>query len=108
MEAMEDEMSGACSMNRRMNAYRILVGMPGGKRPLGKHRCNWIDEIEKDLKYDGVGVNMIDLSYECCNKPWSIKCREVLEFLCNWFLLNKDSTPWKYLVTWIAGWLWFS
>jgi hypothetical protein len=33
----EDEMSRECSTNgEKRNAYMILVGKPGGKRPLGK------------------------------------------------------------------------
>jgi hypothetical protein len=29
--------------------YRLLVGKPEGKRPLGRPRCRWIDNIKKDL-----------------------------------------------------------
>jgi hypothetical protein len=36
-EVKEDEMGRACSTNReRRNAYRILVGKPEGRRPLGR------------------------------------------------------------------------
>jgi hypothetical protein len=31
------------------NAYRILVGKPRGKRPLGRPRCRWVDNIKMDL-----------------------------------------------------------
>jgi hypothetical protein len=31
------------------DAYRILVGKPEGKRPLGRRRCRWVDNIEMDL-----------------------------------------------------------
>jgi hypothetical protein len=35
----KNEMSGACSTYReRRGLYRVLVGKPGGKRPLGRHR----------------------------------------------------------------------
>jgi hypothetical protein len=35
-------MGRACSTNGvRRNAYRILVGKPEGKRPLGRHRHRW-------------------------------------------------------------------
>jgi hypothetical protein len=35
-------MGGACSMNgEKRNAYRILVGKPGGKRPLVRPRRRW-------------------------------------------------------------------
>jgi hypothetical protein len=32
------------------NAYRILVGKPEGKRPLGRPRCGWVDNIKMDLR----------------------------------------------------------
>ena len=31
-------------------AYRILVGRPARKRPLGRPRCRWEDNIKMDLK----------------------------------------------------------
>jgi hypothetical protein len=31
------------------NAYRILVGKSEGKRPLGRPRGRWVDNIEMDL-----------------------------------------------------------
>jgi hypothetical protein len=31
------------------NAYRILVGKPEGKRPLGKPRRRWVENIKMDL-----------------------------------------------------------
>jgi hypothetical protein len=31
------------------NAYRILVGKSKGKRPLGRPRCKWVDNIKMDL-----------------------------------------------------------
>jgi hypothetical protein len=37
-----------------MNAYWILVGKPEGKRPLGKPRRRWVDNIKMDLRYDRV------------------------------------------------------
>jgi hypothetical protein len=46
-------MSRACSTNGdRRNAYRILVGKPEGKRPLGTPRSRWVDNIKMDLKRD--------------------------------------------------------
>jgi hypothetical protein len=39
------------------NAYRILVGKPEGKRPLGRQRRRWMDNIKMDLRetgWDGV------------------------------------------------------
>jgi len=35
------------------NAYKILVRKPEGKRPLGRHRCKWEDNIRMDLREIG-------------------------------------------------------
>jgi hypothetical protein len=35
---------------KKKNAYRILVGKPEGRRPLGRPRCRWEDNIRMDLK----------------------------------------------------------
>jgi hypothetical protein len=42
-------------MNGKRNAYRILVGKPEGKRPLGSSRCRWVDNIKIDLREIGWG-----------------------------------------------------
>jgi hypothetical protein len=42
---------------RKSNAYMILVGKPEGKRPLGRPRCRWVDNIKmdfRDIEWDGV------------------------------------------------------
>jgi hypothetical protein len=33
--------------------YRVLVGKPEGKRPLGRPRCRWEDNIKMDLEKVG-------------------------------------------------------
>jgi hypothetical protein len=33
----------------KRNAYRLLVGNPEGKRPLGRPRLRWVDNMSKDL-----------------------------------------------------------
>jgi hypothetical protein len=41
---------GACSANgEKRNVYRLLVGKPERKRPLGRPRRRWIDNIKMDL-----------------------------------------------------------
>jgi hypothetical protein len=46
----EDEMGGTCSMNGvKTKAYRLLVGKPEGKRPLGRQRHRWADNIKMNL-----------------------------------------------------------
>jgi hypothetical protein len=34
----------------KRNAYRILLGKPGGKRPLGRPRRRWMGNIKMDLR----------------------------------------------------------
>jgi hypothetical protein len=34
----------------KRNAYRILVGKPEGRRPLGRPRLKWVDNIRMDLR----------------------------------------------------------
>jgi hypothetical protein len=36
-------------MWEKKNVYRLLVGKPEGKRPLGRPRCRWFDNIKIDL-----------------------------------------------------------
>jgi hypothetical protein len=56
-------MGRACSTNEaKMNAYRISVGKPGEKRPLGRPRCRWVDNIKMDLRL--VGMDWIDLAQD--------------------------------------------
>jgi hypothetical protein len=44
-------MGRACSTNgEKRNAYRILLGKPEGKRPLGRPRRRWMDNIKMDLR----------------------------------------------------------
>jgi hypothetical protein len=44
-------------MEEPRNAYRILVGKPEGKKPLGRPRRRWVDNMKIDLReiaWDGV------------------------------------------------------
>jgi hypothetical protein len=43
-------------MGEKRNVYRLLVGKPEGKRPQGRPRCRWIDNIKMDLSEIGVSV----------------------------------------------------
>jgi hypothetical protein len=36
---------------KRMNAYRIFVGKPEGRRPLGRPRRRWVDNIKMVLRH---------------------------------------------------------
>jgi hypothetical protein len=59
-------MGRACSTNgEKSNAYRILVGNPEGKRPLGRPRRSWVNNIEMDLRETGWdGMDLIDLALD--------------------------------------------
>jgi hypothetical protein len=37
-------------MGKKRHAYRILVAKPERKRPLGRPRCGWVDNIKMDLR----------------------------------------------------------
>jgi hypothetical protein len=57
----------------KRNVYRLLVGKPEGKRPLGRLRRRWIDNIKLDLLE--IGLNVVD-----------------------WFGLAQDMYRWRALV----------
>jgi hypothetical protein len=48
-------------MGEKRNVYRLLVGKPERKRPLGRPRRRWIDNIKMDLFRDRI---------ECCGLDW--------------------------------------
>jgi hypothetical protein len=60
-------------MGEKRNAYRLLVGKPEGKRPLGRPRRRWVDNIRMDL--GEVGWDDVD-----------------------WIVLDKDRSRWRALV----------
>jgi hypothetical protein len=49
----------------RRGVYRVLVGRPEWKRPLGRHRHRWEDNIKMDLMEIGIdGANWIQLAQD--------------------------------------------
>jgi hypothetical protein len=51
-------------VEEKRNAYRILVGKPEGKRPLGRPRRRWVDNIKMDLREIGWGgMDWFDLAH---------------------------------------------
>jgi hypothetical protein len=67
-------------MGEKQNAYRILVGKPEGKIPLGRPRCRWMDNIKMDLR-----------EIECDDMDWTI--------------LAKNRNQWRALVNTVMN-LW--
>jgi hypothetical protein len=52
-------------MGEKRNVYRLLVGKPEGKRPLGRPRRRWINNIKMDLSEIGLSVvNWIGLNQD--------------------------------------------
>jgi hypothetical protein len=50
-------------MGETRNAYWILVGKPEGKRPLGRRKCRWVDNIKIYLRGIGLGgMSWIDVA----------------------------------------------
>jgi hypothetical protein len=60
--------------------YRVLVGRPEGKRPLGRPRCRWEDNIKMHL-------------------------REIIFDGTNWILLPQDRVQWRAFVSMVMN-LW--
>jgi hypothetical protein len=60
-------------MGEVRDAYNILVGKPEGRRPLGRRRCRWKDNIKMDL-------------------------REIVFGDVDWIRLAQDRDQWRALV----------
>jgi hypothetical protein len=61
-----DPMGRAWSTNgEKMSVYRMLVGKPEGKRPLGRLRRRWVDNMKinlREIRWDG--MDWIDLAQD--------------------------------------------
>jgi hypothetical protein len=64
-------------MGEKRDAYRILVGKPEGKRPLGRPRCRWVDNIKMDLREIGWdGTDWTDLAQD--RDQWRVLVNTVM------------------------------
>ena len=53
------------SLEEGRSAFKILTGKPTGKRPLGRPRCRWEDNIRMDLEKIGINAgNWVDLAQD--------------------------------------------
>jgi hypothetical protein len=79
-------MGRACSTKgETRNTYRILVGKPEGRRPLGRQRRRWVDNIKMDLReVEGDGMDWIDLAQD--RDQW----RAVMNTVLNFRVSKKD------------------
>jgi hypothetical protein len=64
-------------MGEKRNAYRVFVGNPEGKRPLGRPRHRWVDNIKMDLREIGCDVmELIDLAHD--RDQWRVLVNTVM------------------------------
>jgi hypothetical protein len=82
----------------KRNVYRILVGKPEAKIPLGRPRRRWVGNIKMDLREIGCdGVDWIDMAEDrdqwraLVNTVLNHRVPQNLEWLHNWRLLKKGS-----------------
>jgi hypothetical protein len=82
-------------MGEKMNAYRILVGNPEGKRPLARARRRWVDNIKINLKkIQWGGMDWIDLAQD--RDQWRALVNTVMN-------LRVPQNPRKFLSNCITG-----
>jgi predicted small integral membrane protein len=65
-------------IGEKRNVYRLLVGKPEGKRPLGRPRCRWVDRIKIDLL-------------------------EIVLIVVDWIGLAQDRCRWRALVNMVMN-----
>jgi hypothetical protein len=63
---------------KKRNAYGILVGKPEGKKPLGRPRCMFVNNIKMDLRRcDWDGIDWTDLAQD------RDRCRALVNMVMN-------------------------
>jgi len=66
-------------MGEGSGVYRVLVGKPEGKRPLGRPRRRWEDNIKMDLQEVGCGgIDWIELAQD--RDRWQALVNAVVTF----------------------------
>jgi hypothetical protein len=64
-------------LGEKRNVYRLLVGKPEGKRPTGRPRRRWVDNIRMNLGEEGWGdVDWIGLAKD--RNRWRARVNSVL------------------------------
>jgi hypothetical protein len=81
-------------MGETRGAYRILVGRPEGRQPLGRSRCRWEDNIKMDLQVVGGGMDWIELAQD--RDRWRAVVNAVMNLRVPKLLASqKASAPWS-------------
>jgi hypothetical protein len=66
-------------MGEKRNVCSLLIGKPEGKRPLGRPRRRWMDNIKTDLLEIGFGVvDWTDLARDRCR--WKALVNAIVKF----------------------------
>ena len=65
-------------MGERRGVHRVLVGKPEGKRPLGRPRRRWEDNIKMDLREAGGGGDWMELAQD--RDRWRALVNTVMNF----------------------------
>jgi hypothetical protein len=65
-------------MVERTGAYGSYVGIPEGRRPLGRTRCRWEDNIKMDLKDVKCGMDWVELGQD--RDKWPALVNAVMNF----------------------------
>ena len=66
-------------MDERRGVYRVLVGKPEGKRPLGRPRRRWENNIKMDLQEVGCGgMDWIKLAQD--RDRWRVHVNALMKF----------------------------
>jgi hypothetical protein len=79
-------------MGEKRNVYRLLAGKPEGKRPLGRPRRRWINNIKRHLLKMGLSVvDWIGLAQDRCR--WRALVNSVMNLRVHKML---GTTEWLY------------
>ena len=65
-------------MGEGRGVHRVLVGKPEGKRPLGRPRRRWEDNIKMDLREAGGGGDWMELAQD--SDRWRALVNTVMNF----------------------------
>jgi hypothetical protein len=71
-------------MGEKKNAYRILVRKPEGKRPLGRLRHRWVDNIKTDLRRRGSGSIRVPIIFFSKNGTFPFSPKKIHLIKSDW------------------------